>query len=56
LEIPRTHVAWGIICRDRGDLDTARNHWEKAAAQWEASGVTWEVKKVRMLLASMPNG
>ena len=56
LEIPRTHVVWGSICRDRGDMDTARSHWEKAAAQWEAGGVTWEMKKVRMLLASLSNG
>jgi tetratricopeptide (TPR) repeat protein len=52
----RTHVAWGTVCRDRGDLIAAREHWEQAAAMWEASGITWELEKVRALIETLPEG
>ena len=55
LEIARTHVVWGLAYRDRGELNAAREQLEKASAQWETSGVTWELKKVQMLLASLPD-
>jgi tetratricopeptide (TPR) repeat protein len=42
-----THLVWGTVCRDRGDLAAAREHWEQAAAQWEACGITWHVDTVR---------
>ena len=50
LEAARTHVAWGAVCRDRGDLDAARTRWERAAAQWQASGLTHELERTRALL------
>ena len=46
----RTHVAWGAVCHDRGDLDAARAHWEQAAAQWERSGLTDELARTRALI------
>jgi DNA-binding SARP family transcriptional activator len=51
LEAARTQVAWGTLCRDRGDLAAARAHWERAAAQWEASGLTHELERTRELSA-----
>lgn len=50
LEAARTRVAWGSICRDRGNLPSAREHWEKAAALFEASGLNRELEEVRALL------
>jgi tetratricopeptide (TPR) repeat protein len=53
LEAARTHVAWGAVCRDRGDSDAAREHWERAAAQWETSGLTRELERTRVLIESL---
>jgi tetratricopeptide (TPR) repeat protein len=53
LEAARTHVAWGTVCRDRGDLAAARTHWEQAAAQWETSGLTHELECTRALIAGL---
>jgi tetratricopeptide (TPR) repeat protein len=53
LEAARTHVAWGTICCDRGDLDGARAHWEQAAAQWEASGLNHELARTHALLGGL---
>jgi hypothetical protein len=51
-----THLVWGTVCRDRGDLSAAREHWEQAAALWEACGITWQVETVRALIATLPEG
>jgi tetratricopeptide (TPR) repeat protein len=53
-EVAHTHVLWGTVCGDRGDLTAAREHWEQAAALWEACGITWELEKVRALIAALP--
>ncbi len=53
LEAARTQVAWGAVCRDRGDLAGARAHWEQAAAQWETSGLTHELARTRALIESL---
>ena len=53
LEAARTQVAWGLLCRDRGDLASARGHFEQAAAQFETSGLTREVESVWSYLAQM---
>jgi tetratricopeptide (TPR) repeat protein len=53
-EAARTHVAWGTVCRDRGDLDAACEHWKEAVAQCQASGNTWELERVRALIATLP--
>jgi adenylate cyclase len=49
-----THLVWGTVCRDRGNLAAAREHWERAAALWEACGITWQVERVRALVATLP--
>ena len=50
LEAARTHLAWGTVCRDRGDLTAVRAHWERAAARWETSGLTHELERTRALM------
>jgi tetratricopeptide (TPR) repeat protein len=50
----RMQMHWGIICRDRGNTDAAREHFEKAAAQWAASNIPWELERVNKLLAELP--
>ena len=54
LHAARTRMYWGIICRDRGKTDTAREHFKKAAAQWAASNIPWELEKVNKLIAELP--
>ena len=46
-----TEIAWGEVCRDRGNLDDARDHWGKAAAFFESKGLTKRVEQVRALIA-----
>jgi hypothetical protein len=46
LEAARTHVVWGLVCRDRGDDVSAQAHFEQACAQFEASGLTREHETV----------
>jgi predicted ATPase len=53
VEAARTYLAWGSVCRDRGDLAAAREHWEQAAAQFEASGLVQELERIRALLADL---
>jgi tetratricopeptide (TPR) repeat protein len=53
VEAARTHVAWGSVCCDRGDLAAAREHWEQAAVLWEASHLTHELKRTRALIADL---
>jgi hypothetical protein len=53
LEAARTQMAWGTVCRDRGDLAGARAHWEQAAAQWERSGLSHELERTRALMEDL---
>ena len=53
LQAARTHVAWGAVCRDRGDLIAAHAHWERAVAQWESSGLAHELACTRVLIESL---
>jgi tetratricopeptide (TPR) repeat protein len=55
LPAARTHMAWGSVCRARGDHVAARAHWEQAAAQWESSGLTHELERTRALIDSCPH-
>jgi len=52
IETARTHFAWGKILRERGDANSARAHFEKAAAQFETSGLPRELNETRELLRS----
>jgi tetratricopeptide (TPR) repeat protein/transcriptional regulator with XRE-family HTH domain len=53
LEAAHTQVAWGLLCRDHGDLASAQEHFEQAAAQFEASGLTRELETVQSYLAQI---
>ncbi len=53
LEAARSQVAWGLLCRDRGDPASAQEHFGQAIAQFEASGLTRELETVRRYLAQM---
>ena len=54
LEAARTHAAWGTVCRERGNLAAARQHWEQTAAQFEKSGLARELEQTRELMATLP--
>lgn len=54
LEMARTQVVWGDICRARGDLSGAGEHCRKALQQFEVSGLADEVARLRELLKSLP--
>jgi DNA-binding SARP family transcriptional activator len=49
-EIARTHRTWGLLCRDRHDLASARAHLEKAATIFEACGLTDEQERTRRMV------
>jgi sugar phosphate isomerase/epimerase len=53
LEAARTHLAWGEICRERGNTSTALNHWEQANRQFTASQATHEMQRVQNLMAAL---
>lgn len=53
IEAARTHLAWGKILRERGEWQSAREHFDKAAAQFEASGLVRELTEARELIESM---
>jgi hypothetical protein len=53
LESARTRVAWGLLCRDRGDLASAQGYFLEAASQFETSGLTSERETVQSYLAQM---
>jgi len=53
LEAARTQVAWGRLCHERGDLASAQEHFEQAAAQFGTSGLTRELETVQSYLAQI---
>ncbi|MGE5264931.1 MAG: tetratricopeptide repeat protein, partial [Acidobacteriota bacterium] len=54
LEAARTRAAWGILCRDRGDIGRAREHLEKAEIQFRESGLAREAERARVAQLSPP--
>lgn len=54
LEVARTHVIWGAICRGHGDESGARLHLERAAVQFEESGLALELEKIHQWLRALP--
>jgi transcriptional regulator with XRE-family HTH domain/tetratricopeptide (TPR) repeat protein len=47
VEAARSQVAWGVLCRDRGDLASAQQHFALAAAHFAASGLIGDLETVR---------
>lgn len=52
LEAARTHVVWGQICRKRGDMNPALEHFGKAVVWFEDAGLAHERERLRGYLAS----
>jgi tetratricopeptide (TPR) repeat protein len=50
--VAHTEIAWGEVCRDRCNLDDARDHWGKAAAFFESKGLAKRLEQVRALMSS----
>lgn len=48
-----TYKAWGMVCRDRGDMSGANQHLEKAAADFASFGIEVEAEKTRQLLTEL---
>ena len=53
LEAALTHLVWGRALTKRGEKDSAREHFEKAAAQYETSGLTQLLEETRALMAEL---
>jgi predicted ATPase/class 3 adenylate cyclase len=53
VEAAYTHLAWGHVCRDQGNVTAAREHWEQAAVQFEASDLPQELGRIHALLADL---
>ena len=51
VEVARTHVAWGLLCRDRDDAAAALDHLQQAAVQFEAAGLSAELERTRDAMA-----
>lgn len=52
LEVAHTHLAWGLVCHDRGDQRAATEHLEQAADQFKAAGLTAKAKEARAALSA----
>ena len=53
LEVARTYMVWGQVCRDRGSLEAAIDHFLKAAHQFKLSGRTEELAQTQQLLDAL---
>lgn len=47
IEMARTHFVWGNLLGERGEIEAARGHLQKAATQFEISGLTRELEEAR---------
>ena len=50
MEVARTQVIWGLLCRDHGEREEAIAHFRQAAAQFESSGLTRELETIHSYL------
>jgi tetratricopeptide (TPR) repeat protein len=51
--VAHTHIAWGEICRDRGNPEAAREHWQEAADFFESKGLGVRLAQVQGLLKNL---
>ena len=56
VEMAHTHLAWGLICRDRGDSAAATDHLDKAADEFEAAGLAPHAAEARASRPGRPEG
>jgi class 3 adenylate cyclase/tetratricopeptide (TPR) repeat protein len=54
LEVAHTHLAWGVLLRDRGDRAEASDHLQTAADQFEDAGLVSWAKEARGALGAAP--
>jgi adenylate cyclase len=52
LEVAHTHLAWGLLCHDRGDHSVAANHLQQAAELFKAANLTAKAKEARAALSA----
>jgi class 3 adenylate cyclase/tetratricopeptide (TPR) repeat protein len=52
LEVAHTHLAWGVLCRDRGDQAAAVEHLQTAADQFETFGLERWAEEARTSLGA----
>ncbi|MBO0790680.1 MAG: AAA family ATPase [Ktedonobacteraceae bacterium] len=53
LEVARTRVVWGLLCRDHHERAAAQAHLEQACVQFEASGLTHDRDTVQRSLTDL---
>jgi len=46
-------MTWGDVCRDSGDIATALEHFEAAAAQFATSGLDEELRRAQSSINEM---
>ena len=47
MEAARTHVAWGLVSREHGNIAAAQHHFKQAAAQFRTSGLAAELEQIQ---------
>ena len=52
VEVAHTHLAWGVLCRDRGDRPAAIDHLQAAADQFEDAGLVRRATEARDALGA----
>lgn len=52
LEVAHTHLAWGLLCRDRGDPRAAVDHLQVAVDQFKAASLPALAKQARAALGA----
>jgi len=53
MEVARTQLAWGQVCRNRGDLAGALEHFEQAAACFGPADVKDKPENLPALIAEL---
>jgi tetratricopeptide (TPR) repeat protein len=56
VEAARSQVAWGLLCRERGDAASAREHFGAAAGQFETWGLRHDLEAVHRYQAQVGDG
>jgi class 3 adenylate cyclase/tetratricopeptide (TPR) repeat protein len=56
VEVAHTHLAWGLLLRDRGDWSGAADHLQRAADQFKASGLLQLAKEAEATLRAARKG
>jgi tetratricopeptide (TPR) repeat protein len=52
VEVAHTHLAWGLMCHDRGDGRAAAEHLKQAGDRFKTAGLTGMAKEARAALSA----